>query len=466
MCIVVLLSSNSSLLLLLLLLLYFETAAAVPSPSAISPSSCGPSPGPLSTTMPNVLVVGDAVSAPGSGYLHHLQRLLSPGLAAVQHVSAGELTTSAAAMACLGGWLGGKEWDVVVFGLGLGDCAAGDGGEFTSNLLKLVERAGCGGSVAIYATATPFASSLTSINRSCVDANNIAARAMMPTGAGQLRCPYRRIIELGSFVESYCGRDFQTCRIQNAASVLFNVSDNDPSGLQFTAIPVAEGVQRCLPVAKIACTTGARNGTAVKCTWPPPPPPPPPPPLPPAPWAPCQKSASLGCYSETKDHLQFKHEALVHSRNVTIENCASACHSLRFPVAGIDSNHCMCGTARELNPRSTRPMAECEVTNCSGDSSEKCGGNGRLLAYNFTCQHSAAASAVTQQQQGLGQPATQCGGGVDTFPLNKTIPNVLLIGDSVMFAHIGPVVKQIFDRCELAPDFCENSTEILPRGRE
>eukprot|EP01047_Picozoa_sp_COSAG01_P018517 COSAG01_NODE_1005_length_12174_cov_40.917267_12_plen_249_part_00 len=174
----------------------------------------------------------------------------------------------------------------------------------------------------------------------------------------------------------------------------------------------------------------------------------------------------LGCYSETKDHLQFKHEALVHSRNVTIENCASACHSLRFPVAGIDSNHCMCGTARELNPRSTRPMAECEVTNCSGDSSEKCGGNGRLLAYNFTCQHSAAASAVTQQQQGLEQPATQCGGGVDIFPLNKTIPNVLLIGDSVMFAHIGPVVKQIFDRCELAPDFCENSTEILPRGRE
>ena len=26
-------------------------------------------------------------------------------------------------------------------------------------------------------------------------------------------------------------------------------------------------------------------------------------------------------------------------------------------------------------------------------------------------------------------------------------------------------MKQIFDRCELAPDFCENSTEILPRGR-
>ena len=34
-----------------------------------------------------------------------------------------------------------------------------------------------------------------------------------------------------------------------------------------------------------------------------------------------------------------------------------------------------------------------------------------------------------------------------------------------MFAHIGPVVKQIFDRCELAQDFCGNTTEILPRGK-
>jgi hypothetical protein len=83
-----------------------------------------------------------------------------------------------------------------------------------------------------------------------------------------------------------------------------------------------------------------------------------------------------------------------------------------------------------------------------------------------------AATKVAQPPQE--QPATQkfptvdtyprCGGGVDTYPFNKSLPNVLLVGDSVMFAHIGPVVKQIFDRCELAPDFCENSTEILPRG--
>ena len=40
------------------------------------------------------------------------------------------------------------------------------------------------------------------------------------------------------------------------------------------------------------------------------------------------------------------------------------------------------------------------------------------------------------------EPAMQCGGGADTFPFNQSISNVLLVGDSVMFAHIGPVVIQ------------------------
>ena len=106
-------------------------------------------------------------------------------------------------------------------------------------------------------------------------------------------------------------------------------------------------------------------------------------------------------------------------------------------------------------------MAECQVTNCSGNPAEKCGGNGRLLAYNFSCQDTQLSSAAGS----LSAPAAarndmQCGGGVDSFPFNRSIPNVLLVGDSVMFGHIGPVVKQIFDRCELAPDFCSNSTEV------
>jgi hypothetical protein len=227
-------------MLSLLLLSAVAVTAAVPPPPL-----CGLAPGPLNTSTPNVLVVGDAVSAAGSGYLHHLQRLLSPGLATVQHASTGGLMTSAAAAQCLGGWLGGKEWDVVVVSLGLGDCGNGGGGSsFVPNLRKLVSQAGRGGSTpVIYVTATPSPSSLPGINRSCVAANNRAATLAMPTGAGARRCPYRRVVKLGALVEDYCGgASYQACRIQNAGSVLFNVSDSEPSGLQvglFPPVPAA-----------------------------------------------------------------------------------------------------------------------------------------------------------------------------------------------------------------------------------
>jgi len=439
-------------------------------------ASCGPAPSATNPAAPNVLVVGDAVSAGGSGYLDQLQRLLSPGLATVQHVTtppaAGGLMTSAAALQCLSGWLAAAEFDVIVLSLGLGDCGAGGGGgtEFAPNLKKLVALAGARSTPVIYATATPFGSSLVSVNRSCVAANNAAARAIMAAapparaGGGKERCPHRRLADVGFYAEQYCGgASYAECRIQSRNSVLFNVSDSEPSGLQFTALPVAEAIQRCLPVEKIACTVGARNGTAVPCTWPPPPPPPPPPPSPPSP---CKKATTLGCYSESKDHLIFKAYACKTlpklCSNVTLEKCASACHSLHFELAGMDSDHCFCGAAAALNPHNSRPMAECQVTTCSGDPKEKCGGNGRLLVYNFSCNSSVASAAALPA---VARPKKQCGGGVDTYKQNLTIPNVLLIGDSVMFAHIGPVVKQIFDRCELAPDFCLNATEILPRGR-
>ena len=70
-----------------------------------SSHSCGPPPNATNPATPNVLIVGDAVSAFGSGYLHQLQRLLSPGLATVQHVTSppagGRLMTSAMALQCL-----------------------------------------------------------------------------------------------------------------------------------------------------------------------------------------------------------------------------------------------------------------------------------------------------------------------------------------------------------------------------
>ena len=162
-----------------------------------------------------------------------------------------------------------------------------------------------------------------------------------------------------------------------------------------------------------------------------------------------------------------------------------ACHELRLGVAGIDGgNHCFCGSVVNLEAaaRSTRPIAECQTSNCSGDRTERCGASGRLFAFNFTCRgtrsegdpaappgndRTAAVERYPDRVRASLVPgvSTRCGGGVDSFPFNKSIPNVLLIGDSIMFAHYGPIVKQIFDRCELAPDFCLNNTEVLPRGR-
>ena len=322
---------------------------------------CGAPLRPLGHSAPNVLVIGDVISGAQGGYLPHLQRLLSPGLATVQHASAGgvALTSSAAAAQCASGWLGGRGWDVVVVALGLGDCVGsgptpGTSAGFVANLKKIAAAAG--GSQVVFASTTPFPFTLTAVNASCVVRNNQALTQAMPAAD---------IADLARAVRSYCGTSYSRCCIQNG--LLFNTTDADPSGLQYTALVVAETIERRLPVRKIACTTGARNGSAVPCTWPPPPPPPPAPPAPPGPLLQCAKAATLGCFSETKDHLLFRHSggAICPKGNVTLECCASACHSMHFPVAGLDGNHCMCGVAAALSPHNSRPMAECQTTNCA-----------------------------------------------------------------------------------------------------
>ena len=77
----------------------------------------------------------------------------------------------------------------------------------------------------------------------------------------------------------------------------------------------------------------------------------------------------------------------VHDHN-TLEVCASACHTAALPVAALDyGNHCYCGNMGDVAKMSarTKPMEECQKTSCKADKHEKCGGKGRLLAYNYTC---------------------------------------------------------------------------------
>ena len=115
----------------------------------------------------------------------------------------------------------------------------------------------------------------------------------------------------------------------------------------------------------------------------------------------CGVGALLGCFEDAGcpaggcPHPLLPHyQAQLHDK-VTLEACALACHELSLTVAGIDAgNHCHCGGGSDLSAAAARshrrPLAECEVTPCHAAPAEKCGGPGRLLAFNFSCSRGPA----------------------------------------------------------------------------
>lgn len=105
-------------------------------------ADCGLPPKPLNRSVPNVLIIGDSISAPGSGYGPLVRQLLerpigssqgpTGALAAVQH-SGGwqgepganeQAGPSSHGAACAKTWIGDGGWDVVTFNFGLHDCWA------------------------------------------------------------------------------------------------------------------------------------------------------------------------------------------------------------------------------------------------------------------------------------------------------------------------------------------------------
>ena len=109
----------------------------------------------------------------------------------------------------------------------------------------------------------------------------------------------------------------------------------------------------------------------------------------------CSVASLLGCFDDTACPTGCAHPLLpryqvqLHDK-VTLGACASACAGLRLAVAGIDGgNHCFCGSAADLAAAAagshSRPQAECQSAPCHAAPAEKCGGTGRLLAYNFSC---------------------------------------------------------------------------------
>ena len=88
--------------------------------------SCGDPPAPLSTKLPNVLIIGDSISEPGSGYGPGVERLLMrPGvpwrnasgpLAAVQHngnTGSNQAGPTTNGVNCIQSWLGTEKWDAI-----------------------------------------------------------------------------------------------------------------------------------------------------------------------------------------------------------------------------------------------------------------------------------------------------------------------------------------------------------------
>ena len=110
----------------------------------------------------------------------------------------------------------------------------------------------------------------------------------------------------------------------------------------------------------------------------------------------CDVGALLGCFNDTGCHeggcahpMLPWYQAQLHDK-VTLEACASACSELHLIVGGIDAgNHCSCGSIADLATASarsqSRPLSECQVIPCHAAPAEKCGGTGRLLAFNFSC---------------------------------------------------------------------------------
>jgi hypothetical protein len=125
----------------------------------------------------------------------------------------------------------------------------------------------------------------------------------------------------------------------------------------------------------------------------------------------CTVAALLGCLDDTscptgacQRPLLPRYQPQLHDK-VTLEACAAACHQHRLGVAGIDAgNHCFCGSLADLSEpaarQHARPLAECQATPCHAAPAEKCGGLGRLLAFNFSCSAPTPPPPSSPPQKG------------------------------------------------------------------
>jgi hypothetical protein len=225
--------------------------------------SCGDPPAPLSTVLPNVLIIGDSISEPSSGYGPGVKQLLMrPGipwrnttnpLAAVQHngnTGSNQAGSTTNGVNCINSWVGKDKWDVITVNFGLHDCCASTENmtktQYVKNLGIIYQAARAalapGGKIlwvsttpaptADGATPQPFTCGRSGSDfNSCIDDYNAAALTLLGSK------PDVKVLDLNSAVSAVCGKPYKACNLQLWHNVHFTTA-----GKQFCAVQVAHAI--------------------------------------------------------------------------------------------------------------------------------------------------------------------------------------------------------------------------------
>ncbi|KAL2271185.1 hypothetical protein VTJ83DRAFT_556 [Remersonia thermophila] len=93
----------------------------------------------------------------------------------------------------------------------------------------------------------------------------------------------------------------------------------------------------------------------------------------------------LGCYAEGTTGRALTYAAPgIPSGEMTVAKCTEACHAANYILAGVEyGGECFCGNT--ISNGGAPASSGCNIL-CNGNSSEYCGGPGRLNVYNFEGQ--------------------------------------------------------------------------------
>ena len=222
-----------------------------------------------SDTLPNLLVVGDSISAPGTGYIETLNATLG-GLAHTVHSGTvadngrrlgdvghkGYCGTSFGVLECVDVWLGGgSKWDAISFNWGLHDIcperyAPVSRLEYVENMRAIVTKLTAGlapGGKIVWASTTPVPASYVGRNDSdVVEINGIVQRLIATDPA------FAAVVngaDLYADVVHRCGLNATWAGYPATNDCLYLQNNGvhfSDLGRRFTAIDVAASVMRYL----------------------------------------------------------------------------------------------------------------------------------------------------------------------------------------------------------------------------